>query len=188
MLAYQTKDIDTDPLQLLAGGQSFLIRDNNLNHIVLVSVATGRILLDQTMPFTSGIQVSPDTNLLELTKGKTIEIYDTLTGQKVATYAGLVGGYLLGNAPVGTPSAMPGSWSPDSQSIASAGQDARLHVWDARTGQDRTSYNLHMAFPSAVTWSQDGTMIALATSHGNVDTPVSPMVAIQETVFAVSAP
>jgi len=189
VLAHQSGPLFAGGLiQLLAGGQSFLITGENYDHFVLVSAATGRTLLDQTMPFMSSFQISPDTNLLELANGKTIEIYDAFTGQKVATYAGLVGGYSLGSTPVGTPSAMLGGWSPDSQSIASAGQDARLHVWNARTGQDRTSYHLQMAFPSAVTWSQNGSMIAVSTSTGNAGTPVSALTSIQGIVSIVSAP
>jgi WD40 repeat protein len=185
--------------RLLAGGQSFFVRtDNSLGgQFELVSTVTHRVLLGQSPSDRPvSLQVSPDTNLLELSRGEikggnttTIEIDDAATGQKVASYPGLADAEHVGGRtiPLGV---FLGDWSPDSQSLASVGPDGRLHVWDAHTGQERASYT-QAGEPSAITrldtsmiaWSSDESMIALMTLT-KVYIPGSS----QEIAYVVSAP
>lgn len=175
-------------LRLLAEGQSFLL--SGYNRLSLFSTTSHRVLLSEMQKVAQGtlnFQISPDTDLLEVSSSQTIEIYNVVTGQKLAGYGGLGAIFSGGIPPLRLP-AMLGAWSPDSHSIASAGRDDRLHVWDARTGQDRASYHFQVGYPSALVWSPNGRMIALVTSSSSINTPVSITTTPQEiaTVVATS--
>jgi len=77
--------------------------------------------------------------------------------------------------PSPTPSAAPGAllvyrghtgavqsvdWSPDGTRVVSAGDDALVHVWDARTGRLYFRLSGHQDSVQAVGWSPDGQYIA----------------------------
>jgi WD40 repeat protein len=51
-------------------------------------------------------------------------------------------------------------WSPDGTRVVSAGDDAQVHVWDARTGQLYFRLPGHQDSVQAVGWSPDGQYIA----------------------------
>lgn len=181
--------IELSTFQLLAGGQSFLL-GSETGQLTLVNAGTHRVVLSQR-PSSLGppsLQVSPDTQLLEVSKAGSniIDVYDAVTGQKVATYPGLAIQLNLGKQALSLP-VMLGSWSPDSRSIASAGQDSHLHVWNARTGQDSASYALQVGYPSAIAWSPEADMIALVTAPDNPGAPAS-FSSTQGTAYLVSAP
>lgn len=183
--------IELSTFQLLASGQSFLLKADT-GQFALVNAATRHVLLSQSPSASSlSFQISPDTRLLELNKGgsATIEIYDGVTGQKVATYPGLARNVRLGTLSI-VWAATIGAWSPDSQSLALAGQDGRLHVWNARTGQDSARYALQISYPAAIAWSPDGSMIAIVTVPGKANTPGSSPQSngSQQTAYVVSAP
>lgn len=174
--------------QLLAGGQSFLLKTADSNQVILVNALTRHVLLSQSPSIQPlYLQISPDTQLLELNRSgsNTIDVYDAVTGQKAATYSGLAVQGHFGALTFSFP--MLGSWSPDSRSIASAGQDGRLYVWNARTGQNIASYALRVAYASEITWSPGGDMIALITAPSNPGTP-DPFNSKSETAYIVSAP
>lgn len=58
------------------------------------------------------------------------------------------------------------TWSPNSQCVASASNDASVQVWEASTGREFFTkrnfftYNGHNEWVRDVSWSPDGTRIA----------------------------
>lgn len=67
------------------------------------------------------------------------------------------------------------AWNPEGTCIASAGDGARVFVWDARTGQTLTLYEDHSGLlPNVYTavWSPDGKQIASACSSTGPDKTV----------------
>ncbi len=187
-LHYQMAPLNTlSTFMLLANGQSFLLQTSS-RQLLLVNAQSKRTLLNITLPLTYTLDISPDTTLIELITGKSIAIDDALTGLRVTTYTGLSASYALGDLSQGTPIAMQAAWSPNSQSLASAGPDGHLHIWDAHTGQDHSTYDFQMAFPSALQWSPDSHMVAVTTMQGNIQTPVTMISAVVETAYVVSTP
>src|SRR5581483_5702634 len=59
------------------------------------------------------------------------------------------------------------AWSRDGKWLASAGEDERLHVWDAKTGRERFHSTLS-ACPSVLDWSVHGSWIALGDEAGRL--------------------
>ena len=51
------------------------------------------------------------------------------------------------------------TWSPDGKSLASAGGDDTVRIWDASTGQCR-SLTGHSDYVMSVAWNNDGTKLA----------------------------
>src|SRR6266566_4774023 len=60
------------------------------------------------------------------------------------------------------------AWSPDGKSIASAGGDKTVQVWNAAGGQHMYTYKGHTGNVYSVAWSPDGRLIASASSDGTV--------------------
>src|SRR5205085_5267241 len=58
------------------------------------------------------------------------------------------------------------AWSPDSARIASASQDATVHVWHAKSGRYLLTYRDHTAPLWSVAWSPSG--VCLASAAGNI--------------------
>lgn len=57
------------------------------------------------------------------------------------------------------------AWSPDGQSVASAGEDGKILVWSVPTGQVRVALTGHRTPPTCTGWSPDGQ--TLVTGHGD---------------------
>ncbi len=60
------------------------------------------------------------------------------------------------------------AWSPDGKSIASAGGDKTVQVWNSADGQHMYTYRGHTGNVYSVAWSPDGRLIASASSDGTV--------------------
>ncbi len=52
------------------------------------------------------------------------------------------------------------AWSRDSSQLVTAGSDASVRIWDARSGDNVTTLTGHRGFVSAVAWSSDGAVVA----------------------------
>lgn len=88
----------------------------------------------------------------------TVKIWDPTTGQTVLTYTGTSDQYETYAL----------AWSPDSQSIVSAGDDQIIPVWNATTGKDLFHYQGQSQGIFGLAWSADGTRIASAGIDGTV--------------------
>jgi serine/threonine protein kinase len=82
----------------------------------------------------------------------TLQIWDALTGNRIATFNPAV--YLFGL-----------SWSPDSTHIVIGGNQANFWVIDAATGNVSATYNSNANAVVDVGWSPDGTRIVAGTGN-----------------------
>src|SRR5437868_1516869 len=74
---------------------------------------------------------------------KTIRVWNTATGQHLATYK------------VHTDMVSDLAWSPDSRFLATANPDATAHIWDTIRGELLLVYGGHSASVRSVAWSPD---------------------------------
>ena len=100
---------------------------------------------------------SPDgTRLASSSWDKTVQVWDSATGQRLLTYTG----HAQGPASV--------SWSPESTRLVSAGFEGSLQVWQAADGTPLWRYQDHAYDPytatftylPSVAWSAEGSRIA----------------------------
>ncbi|MDQ6642958.1 MAG: TIR domain-containing protein, partial [Chloroflexota bacterium] len=93
---------------------------------------------------------------------KTIQISNATTGESILAYEGHFNRVhvLTRMTIVLTLGAL--AWSPDSKRMASGGDDKRVHVWDATTGDNIFTYLDHSKQIGSVAWSPDGMYIASA--------------------------
>src|SRR5262249_29026308 len=59
-------------------------------------------------------------------------------------------------------------FSPDRERIASSGQDGKVTIWDARTGQQLFQFQAHKDHARSVAYSPDGQSLATASWDGTV--------------------
>jgi WD40 repeat protein/nucleoside phosphorylase len=104
----------------------------------------------------------------------TVRVWDVDTGERLRTYRGHTRRLAKAGLP---PTVYNVAWSPDGQSIVSAGDGAKVHVWNPVTGENSMIYQGHSGsglLPNvyAVAWSPDSTRIASACSSVGLDKTV----------------
>src|SRR2546421_4772550 len=134
------------------------------NTIHIWDIRTGKTLLrcDPHFGLTLSFSVlavawSPDGTRIAASCGdKTIRVWNTATGQHLATYK------------VHTDMVSDLAWSPDSRFLATANPDATAHIWDTIRGELLLVYGGHSAGVRSVAWSPDGTSIASTSNYKTV--------------------
>jgi WD40 repeat protein len=128
-------------------------------------VAKKETIVHKICSNTDAIAWSPDSKRIATGDLDTIRIWNTLTGDCIATYK-------IQEKNDFDPSIGAIAWSPDGRYIASAsrdynGQDGRssnaVQVWDISMSQCIFTYYSHVGLVDAVAWSPDGTRIASAS-------------------------
>jgi len=93
---------------------------------------------------------------------KTVQISNATTGESVLAYKGHFDWLHVLTKMTLTLTVGALAWSPDSKRMASGGNDKRVHIWDATTGEKIVTYRGHSNQISSVAWSPDGVYIASA--------------------------
>jgi WD40 repeat protein len=113
------------------------------------------------------LAVSCDGKTLACTEGAAVQLWSVESGSRKAKLEG--GNWLLAIA-----------FSPDGKSVAAAGYDGRITIWEAATGKKRFEFAgspspakgqttaAPAAVISAITFSPDGSLVALGGSDGAI--------------------
>jgi WD40 repeat protein len=115
--------------------------------------ATGKVIQVLKHPeHVNSVALSPDGKLLATAGlGKTISVWDVVTGKEKSAFVAHQGGvYTV-------------AFSPDGKSIASCGGDKTARVWDAATGKEQLVLAGHDREVEYVVFSPDGKMLATAS-------------------------
>lgn len=105
----------------------------------------------------NAIAWSPDgTKIASASNGRTVQIWEVTTGNKLVTYQGH------------TDAVLTVAWSPDGQWIASGSKDETVKIWDPMTRSTRLSYRRHSGAVYTVAWAPNGQRIASGGIDGSV--------------------
>jgi len=114
--------------------------------------------------FSSSVAFSPDGNTIAAAFVTEVILWDTTSGDKIATLSGdSVGttiGYNLGVGQI--------SFSPDGKHLATANMDGAPTIWDLNTYQKVTSLEADMLPPKAIAYNPGGGTLATAGDEGTV--------------------
>ena len=88
-------------------------------------------------------------NLIAATRSTrdVIEVWDTATGERVATLSGHTGAVRTA------------AFSQDGSRLATTGNDGTVRIWDPRTGEQMLVLRGHIAAGSSVAFSPDGSQL-----------------------------
>lgn len=124
------------------------------------------VLSNPTKASALSVAWAPDgTKLVTGTSQGTVELWDTHTGQHLATWAGPP----MRPAPgVRNPYAVWGvTWAPDGHTVASNRYDRHVFVWDVASGRLLASLAPDSQ-PNGVAWKPDGSEFATSDDAGNI--------------------
>jgi serine/threonine protein kinase/WD40 repeat protein len=135
-----------DGRQLFTGGTSSV---NQEEGVFAWDAANGARL--RTIPVaTSGLEISPDGQMLLIWHSSEARMLNALTGKSIAVFAGNSGD-VLGAA-----------ISPDGLHVATAGADRTVRVWNARTGREELVFRGHLDRVQTVAFHPCGRYLASA--------------------------
>jgi len=114
----------------------------------------GAVLGEKQFRFRSSLlnaAYSPDGELLAISDGVTIHLYDSRTKKELRSWDGPQGFGIMSLA-----------FSPDSKVLATASRSPRLSQWEVATGKLLREFDLHPSGNHFVTYSPDGKLLATA--------------------------
>ena len=118
------------------------------------------------------IAYSPDGTRLAVASNIGIWIYDAQTGKELNLFTGHgqeEGSFPPGgNGVSGVYSVLSVSFSPDGKTLASAGVDGSIRLWDVRTGDTLSTLEGHTSWVNSVAFSPDGKTLASGSSDSTI--------------------
>ena len=101
----------------------------------------------------NAITFSPDGSQIAVASANGVTLYDTYSGNVVAPFPILIDDVIA-------LAISPAREKAGGQTVAGAGEDAIVRLWDARTGEQRTDFIGHIAPVVALAFSPDGNTLA----------------------------
>lgn len=101
----------------------------------------------------NAITFSPDGSQIAVASANGVTLYDTYSGNVVAPFPILIDDVIA-------LAISPAKEKAGGQTVAGAGEDAIVRLWDARTGEQRTNFIGHIAPVVALAFSPDGNTLA----------------------------
>jgi len=161
VLNASTIKLSSDRLDLTAfspDGNTLVSTDSD-GQILLWDVVSGQLRMTLPNPLASpvnGLVFSQDGNTLASISSNSIRLWDVASGDTrlVLPKSGLVTNL---------------AFSPDGKSLAAVGQDARITLWDSRSGSITQVINSHQSDVNAIAFSPDSKTLAIGGQDAQID-------------------
>src|SRR5439155_10823897 len=136
----------TGPIALMDGGKAMAVQGwQSINSLWVLDTATGKNVCPLPRPG-HRVAYSPDGRLIPWSEAEALVLADAATGKQIRRWPAHEGGV----APL--------TFSPDGKTLASAGHDQRIRLWDVSTGTEIRS--MEQLGVSRLAYSADGKWLA----------------------------
>jgi RNA polymerase sigma factor (sigma-70 family) len=147
---------DPFPAEILYAGPWLLANSRQAKTIRVFDASSHQLIRTLDTSPLGGVRlaVSPDAKMVAALSGHTVRVWRLPTGEEIARP----------EAAHVDPIAE-AAFSPNGETVATAGHDGSVRLWDARTGSQRRAWLGHDA--RGVAFSPDGRLLALGTLRGD---------------------
>jgi RNA polymerase sigma factor (sigma-70 family) len=143
----------TGPIAFLDGGKAMAVQGwQSVNSLWVLDTATGKNVCPLSRPG-DRVAYSPDSRHIAWSEADALVLADAAAGKQIRRWPAHEGGV----APRGI---TPLTFSPDGKTLASAGRDKRIRLWDVNTGTEIRS--MEQLGVSRLAYSADGKRLAAA--------------------------
>jgi RNA polymerase sigma factor (sigma-70 family) len=143
----------TGPIAFMDGGKAMAVQGwQSVNSLWVLDTASGKNVCPLPRPG-DRVAYSPDSRLIAWSEADALVLANAATGKEVRRWPAHEGDIALrGITPL--------TFSPDGKTLASAGRDKRIRLWDVQTGTEIRSMEQHGV--SRLAYSADGKRLAAA--------------------------